>query len=126
MSTARILAVFGLATVSALTAAAQKPQNDQVLVSGYGVGARKSCAAFVREADDKDIGKVLHSGSKEYYPSQRLYSEWLSGFLTAQSLLREDANIAAGHNANDLLSWIRTYCRDKPLDLFATAALKLL
>ena len=100
---------------------AQKKSEDMITISGYGVGIEKSCAAFVRETDEKDAGKAMMYGGKKLHFERQLYVEWFSGFLTAHSWMKEGQNISGGRNVHDLLSWIRTYCEKHPLDSFLIA-----
>jgi len=49
---------LAVSTLYAAPIHAEKSNDDQFLVSVYGVGGIKSCAAFVRETDEKRCGEI--------------------------------------------------------------------
>lgn len=55
--------------------------------------------------------------------SQRLYLEWMQGYLSAVNLLMPGTyNILGQQDFNQVLTWLDEHCIKQPQDLFITAA----
>ena len=86
-------------------------QEPTFLVWG---GGCVSCAKFIELAEG-------HEGN------QYQFDQWLYGYITGRN--RENANIvdySGGIESIALMTWIKNYCKDHPLDSFEKATNELL
>jgi hypothetical protein len=118
-----LISVLVLGGLGETEAQQQRSPKHGVLVEGYGVGMTKTCAAFLRETDDRDAGQALEYEGKTWHSERRLYFEWLAGFFTARSLAGQP--VAGDQNMDDMVTWLHNYCQAHPLDDVLTGVMRL-
>jgi hypothetical protein len=90
------------------TASAQPQRN----ISAYGVGT-SSCASFLRTTDSTpgSSRSLAYPNGQTWFSENRLYAEWIMGFITAMNAVYEN-QIHTDGPGFDL--WLRNWCQEHP------------
>jgi hypothetical protein len=93
-------------------------RNGYFFASGIGA---KSCDDYLRVRD-----KRLGLTTEQYRIAEHVIEHWMAGFLTAHNFyVLETYSVQGNSSVQDMQDRIEDYCREKPNDYFAQAAIDL-
>jgi hypothetical protein len=105
----KALAVFGMVVAIAPLTSAGPTLAQQRVQFGDGT---KSCSQWTQARQIADENIVL-------------MAQWIAGFLSGLNAESADTDFLTGTDFDDMVAWVDKHCREQPLDVLGTAALKL-
>lgn len=105
---------------SLFTSIAHAGPNEHITL--YGVGTN-SCGSFLEATKGKSTGIVERETGRIFSSSRYVYSQWVSGYVTAYNVLNYGkTGVKMVNNDTDgLMAWITSYCQKNPLHVLERA-----
>ena len=95
-------------------------QNSNQL-SIHGIGA-DSCGSYVVALSENRPTAVIRMEGKMFFTAANAYSQWLSGFVTAENLRLPGGPSQIQVDANGIALWVKNYCEANPSRPLVNAA----
>ena len=105
----KAFAIFGLVVAIALLTPADPTLAEQRAQFGEGT---KSCGQWTQARQIADENIVL-------------MAQWIAGFLSGLNAESTGTDFLKDTDFDDMVAWVDKHCQERPLDILATAALKL-
>ena len=113
VQTVLLFLVLAVSTVHAVP-------NENITLYGLGIN---SCGSFLESTKERSTAIVERATGHTFYSERSVYSEWISGYVTAYNVMNFDKPNAKMINSDNdgLMAWVTSYCQKNPLHVMERA-----